>query len=155
MNRTLRNGLAVAGMAGGMLFLGQAVASADQTATAGNDVEQAAASETGSGGDSGAGNANFSDASATNVKVTAVSTDVDGGDGGTNTAVINTGVVSDGSGGGSGYKPAGHENDGKTVVDFDSGDVAVHQDADGGDVEDSGNVSVAGGGDQTAKATND
>ena len=31
MNRTVRNGLAVAGMAGGMLFLGQAVASADES----------------------------------------------------------------------------------------------------------------------------
>ena len=42
MNRTLRNGLAVAGMAGGMLFLGQAVASAedvvqDNTANVGQE----------------------------------------------------------------------------------------------------------------------
>lgn len=33
MNRTVRNGLAVAGMAGGIFFLGQAVASADTEAT--------------------------------------------------------------------------------------------------------------------------
>ena len=54
MNRTLRNGLAVAGMAGGMLFLGQAVASAeegvvqDNTAVVDQSVEDASKGPAGS-----------------------------------------------------------------------------------------------------------
>jgi hypothetical protein len=54
MQRSVRNGLAIAGMAGGMLFLGQAVASADDGgggADANNAVGTTAAAEgTGSGG---------------------------------------------------------------------------------------------------------
>ncbi|SFF04194.1 hypothetical protein [Blastococcus tunisiensis] len=38
MNRSVRNGLAIAGMAGGMLFLGQAVASADTDAAASGEI---------------------------------------------------------------------------------------------------------------------
>ena len=41
MNRSVRNGLAIAGMAGGLFFLGQAVASAsDQVADASNSTVQ-------------------------------------------------------------------------------------------------------------------
>jgi hypothetical protein len=70
MNRTLRNGLAVAGMAGGMIFLGQAVANADQGNT--NTSGQVATAEA-EGDDSQAGNvnvtgqANVSDTSTTVV----------------------------------------------------------------------------------------
>ncbi|MGY1803161.1 hypothetical protein ACI78T_07755 [Blastococcus sp. SYSU D00922] len=158
MKRTVRNGLAIAGMAGGIFFLGQAVASADQTASAGNNVDQGAASSSSEGSGSGAGNANFSEAEATNVQKTEVETDVEGGDGGVNVAVINTGVVNGYGGGGQVpllVEPQPEPEDGKTVVDFESGDVAVHQSADGGDVNKSGNVSTDGNsGDQTATATN-
>ena len=61
MNRTLRNGMAVAGMAGGIFFLGQAVASADGHVTQANGNTSGQASDSqvqGSGGDSGAGNLN-------------------------------------------------------------------------------------------------
>jgi hypothetical protein len=152
MNRSVRNGIAIAGMAGGIFFLGQAVASADQTATAANNGDQSSSAQ-GSGGDSAAGNANFSDAEATNVQKTEVDTDVDGGDGGKNIAVINTGVVS----GGNDIRTleAPEEEDGKVVVDVESGDVALSQSADGGDVNKSGNVNAAGNtGNQTATAVN-
>ncbi|MGY1803160.1 hypothetical protein ACI78T_07750 [Blastococcus sp. SYSU D00922] len=147
----MRNGLAIAGMAGGIFFLGQAAASADQTASAGNNVDQAAASSSSEGSGSGAGNANFSEAEATNVQKTEVETEVDGGDGGFNKAEINTGVVD----GGGIRTLESSEEEGKTVVDVETGDVAVHQSADGGDVNGSGNVHTDGNsGDQTATATN-
>jgi hypothetical protein len=147
-------------MAGGILLLGQAVASADegtQTAGATNTVSQDAGS-TGSGGDNT--NVNFSEAEATNVQKTEVDTDVEGGDGGTNVALVNTGVVANDFGGGGGpvilseaKKPA--ENKGSTTVTANTGDVTVNQQANGGSVSDSGNVAVAsGGGNQTATATN-
>ena len=101
MRRSVRNGLAIAGMAGGMLFLGQAVASADeadQTAAATNTVTQEAAST--DGGDLNV-NANLSGAEATNVEGSPRSTtDVDGGDGGVNVAAVNTGVIDVGGPGG-------------------------------------------------------
>jgi len=54
MNRSVRNGLAIAGMAGGIFFLGQAVASADdggtQAADANSTVDQSNASTDGGGG---------------------------------------------------------------------------------------------------------
>ena len=153
MNRSVRNGLAIAGMAGGIFFLGQAVASAEQTATAGNNVDQGAASSS-EGSGSGAGNANFSSSEATNVQKTEVDTDVNGGDGGTNVAAINTGVI---SGGGQNMATTQSTDQGQqfTKIEFNSGDVVLHQSADGGDVNGSGNVHVAGNsGDQTATATN-
>ncbi|MGY1803162.1 hypothetical protein ACI78T_07760 [Blastococcus sp. SYSU D00922] len=154
MNRSVRNGLAIAGMAGGIFFLGQAVASADQTASAGNNVDQGAASSSSEGSGSGAGNANFSSAEATNVQKTEVDTDVEGGDGGANIAVINTGVV---GGGGNMASTSSSNEQGQqfTKIEFNSGDVVLHQSADGGDVNGSGNVHVSGdNGDQTATATN-
>jgi hypothetical protein len=60
MNRTVRNGLAVAGMAGGIFFLGQAVASADGEVVQDNSngTSQAAGADAGKSGDAGAGNVN-------------------------------------------------------------------------------------------------
>jgi hypothetical protein len=153
MNRSVRNGIAIAGMAGGIFFLGQAVASADQTAMAANNGDQSSSAQ-GSGGDSAAGNANFSDAEATNVQKTEVDTDVNGGDGGKNIAVINTGVI---AGGGQNMVTTQSTEQGQqfTKIEFNSGDVVLHQSADGGDVNNSGNVHVAdNGGNQTATATN-
>src|SRR5688572_24456564 len=139
MNRSVRNGLAIAGMAGGILFLGQAVASADegtQTAGATNTVSQDAGS-TGSGGDNT--NVNFSEAEATNVEVTEVKTDVDGGDGGTNVAVVNTGVVGNGGGGGPANSSEAKKPEASkpVTVTAETGDVTVNQQANGGHVSDS------------------
>ncbi|CAA9246168.1 MAG: hypothetical protein AVDCRST_MAG52-1894, partial [uncultured Blastococcus sp.] len=49
MNRTVRNGLAVAGMAGGLLFLGQAAASADTDAAASGEITSTTQGESGGG----------------------------------------------------------------------------------------------------------
>jgi hypothetical protein len=162
MKRTVRNGLAIAGMAGGIWFLGSAVASADQGADAANNVDQSSSSSSeGSGsGVNGAGNVNGSSSSATNVQVTSVDTDVNGGDGGANIAVVNTGVVGGGGGGGMSAPLAATTQSAPpaapaTNVSVNTGDVAVHQSADGGDVSGSGNVHVSGNnGDQTATAVN-
>jgi hypothetical protein len=163
MKRSVRNGIAIAGMAGGIWFLGSAVASADdgQAAGAANNVDQSSSSEsTGDGGSlNGAGNANGSSAEATNVQVTDVDTDVDGGDGGENIAVINTGAQPSNVTIGNGtltsqtieQPPAAPVHE----VDVHTGDVSVTQNANGGDVSGSGNVHVSGNsGDQTATAEN-
>jgi hypothetical protein len=156
MNRSVRNGLAIAGMAGGIFFLGQAVASADdggtQAADANSTVDQSNASTDGGGGGV---NLNGSSAEATNVDVTEVSTSVTGGDGGVNQASINTGVVNNAPiYSTSVYEPNESETP-FTSVTFNSGDVHLTQEANGGDVNGSGNVAVAGGGDQTATATSE
>jgi hypothetical protein len=167
MKRSVRNGIAIAGMAGGIWFLGSAVASADdgQTADATTPTSQTASSEsTGDGGSlNAAGNLNASSADATNVQATEVDTDVDGGDGGDNGAAVNTGVITDG------YVENGQiedtlsvetvkpEPEAEPIVDVTvhTGDVSVTQNADGGDVNGSGNVKVSGNsGDQTATAEN-
>jgi len=118
-------------------------------ADAGNNIEQTNDSEGGGGGLNG----NLSEAEAKNVDVTEVTTNVTGGNGGTNSATINTGVV---AGGGTDMVTTSEAPSGGGGVDvnFHSGDVAVTQEANGGDVNGSGNVSVAGGGNQTATATN-
>jgi hypothetical protein len=155
MNRSVRNGLAIAGMAGGIFFLGQAVASASdgQAADAGNNVEQSNSSTDGGGGGL---NGNLSEAEAKNVEVVEVETDVEGGDGGLNQASVNTGVIpGNGIEANSVSAEPPSESDGSIDVDFHSGDVSLTQEANGGDVNGSGNVHVADtGGDQTAIATN-
>jgi hypothetical protein len=152
MNRSVRNGLAIAGMAGGLFFLGQAVASAsDQVADASNNTDQISSTES----DGGNLNGNLSEAEAKNVDITEVETNVSGGNAGTNTASVNTGIVpgeqiytlSEQNGDGE------HEDQG-TTVDFTSGSVTVNQEANGGDVNHSGDVTVADTGSQTATATN-
>ncbi|TFV85750.1 hypothetical protein [Blastococcus sp. CT_GayMR16] len=147
----MRNGLAIAGMAGGIFFLGQAVASADQVSDAANGVDQSNSSTESDGSNL---NGNLSSAEATNVDKTEVETDVDGGDGGTNNAAINTGVLSDGGVMQASVIEEPEGEDGSITVDFTSGDVALSQEANGGDVNNSGNVAVADSGDQTATATN-
>jgi hypothetical protein len=153
MNRSVRNGLAIAGMAGGIFFLGQAVASADQGATADSGVDQTNSSTDGGGGGA---NLNGSSAEAKNVDVTDVDTNATGGSGGVNQAEINTGVVNDSAPiySTSVYEPNESETP-FTSVTFNSGDVTLTQEANGGDVNGSGNVAVAGGGDQTATATSE
>jgi hypothetical protein len=157
MNRSVRNGLAIAGMAGGIFFLGQAVASADdggQTGSADNTVSQ---TSTGSGDST---NVNFSEAEATNVQTTEVDVDIDAGDGGENNLAVNTGVIA-------GYPadsvpvattlstpPGPPPARPATTITVNTGDVNVTQNANGGDVNHSGNVNVENSGSQTATATN-
>jgi hypothetical protein len=138
-------------MAGGLWLLGSAVASADeQVANAGGGTE---VTQTDSGSGSN-GNLSSNSASAENVQVTKVETDVDGGDGGGNEASVNTGVITGGPvyGADSLKAPNGEHHDDGTSVTLNTGDVHVNQEANGGDVNNSGNVAVAGGGDQTAIA---
>jgi hypothetical protein len=156
MNRSVRNGLAIAGMAGGLFFLGQAVASAsDQVASADNSTDQVTTST--DSHDSSGANRNESDATAKNVDVTRVDSTVTGGSGGVNEASINTGVISGGlmeTGAVSTQsRPSGDDehhgdNHGTTV------NVSLTQNANGGSVNGSGNIAVAGGGNQTATASN-
>lgn len=101
MKRTVRNGLAVVSMAGGMWFLGQAVAQADVAATgdiaanAGSsataDSSSDASGVSGAGADSSAGNSSTNINLAADVDATHVSTgDIDTGN---SVAVSNTDVV--------------------------------------------------------------
>ena len=105
----------------------------DQTATATNTVTQTATSEGWSRGFDANVNFNGSSADATNVDVTEVDTDVNGGDGGANIAVINTGIV------GNTFHCPPHST---CIYNFTTGDVTVNQSANGGDVDNSGNVGV-------------
>jgi len=156
MNRSVRNGLAIAGMAGGLFFLGQAVASAsDQVASADNSTDQATAST--DGGSSGS-NHNDSSAEAKNVDVTHVDSTVTGGSGGINEASVNTGVQSGPPNviySTSSVRPGDDHEKQFSSITFNSGDVTLTQNANGGSVNNSGNIAVADtGGSQTATATN-
>jgi hypothetical protein len=144
-------------MAGGLFFLGQAVASAsDQVADASNSTDQANASTEGGGGGA---NLNGSEAEAKNVDVTKVDSTVTGGNGGVNEAAVNTGVLSGPPNvvySTSTFQP-GHDEHEKqfSTVTFNSGDVTLTQNANGGSVNGSGNIAVADtGGSQTATASN-
>jgi hypothetical protein len=149
MKRSVRNGVAIAGMVGGFWLLGQAVAQADEGQT--NDVaqENTQSSTSQDGGATGNAAGNFNESE--NSTEVDVSTDVDGGDGGYNESNVNTGVQGaviivvandeeqakvlaeyNGNGGGS--------SDGKGVVNIETDDVYVEQNANGGNVDDSGNV---------------
>ena len=150
MRRSVRNGLAIAGMAGGVWFLGQAVAQADQTNTVGQDNTQSATSEDG-GGVTGNIGGNYNE-SKNEVDVD-ISTDVDGGDGGANYSNVNTGVqgaiivaYSDGNSRpveSNSVQNGGNYGSGDAEVDIEieTGSVSVVQNANGGSVSNSGNVS--------------
>ena len=155
MRRSVRNGLAIAAMAGGLWFLGNAVANAStQDASAANNVDQSSSSQGG-----GAVNGNVSGASAENVNVTSVSTSVQGGKGGNNEAYVNTGAITDG---GSAPFTASTMNDPKPPppppapsVTITTGDATVNQQANGGSVSGSGNVQITPSPvNQTASAVN-
>jgi hypothetical protein len=123
---------------------------ANQTATAhaATDVHQKARAK---GGD-GAWNLNWSNnqAYATNTSTTSVQTNVNGGPGGRNQAEVNTGLIvffgylSPLSSTSAEYEEGGFE--------VETGDVRLKQEANGGDVRNSGNVSIKGGANQTATA---
>ena len=126
---------------------------AHQTATADadTDVHQNARSK---GGD-GAWNLNWSNnqAYATNTNSTSVTTYANGGYGGSNEASANTGLIVffpyiselRTSGGEYGECEEGG-------IEVETGDVWLKQQANGGDVRNSGNVSIKGGAHQTATA---
>jgi hypothetical protein len=143
-------------MAGGLFFLGQAVASAsDQVASADNSTDQATSST--DHGSSGA-NRNESSAEAKNVDVTNVDSTVTGGSGGINQASVNTGVQSGAPNviySTSSVRPSDDHGKSFSSITFNSGDVTLTQNANGGSVNNSGNIAVAGGGSQTATASNE
>jgi hypothetical protein len=157
MNRSVRNGLAIAGMAGGMLFLGQAVASAEVDNSTG--VEQEAGSE-----------AAGSEATASNSSTVTNDTDIDvsneatGGDSNTGNKVA---VVND-TGGNDPVVDAASEDEGTVHVSLEIDSSASNTvDVDSGDISDSGNATIDGDAadapdvtnttdvDQTATATSD
>ena len=166
MRRTVRNGLAIAGMVGGFFILGQAVASADDGQTAGADSGTEVVQESTSTSGEGAGNINGSNnqSDASNSTTTTADTDVAGGNGGTNEASVNTGVI-EGGGTMENSGPQGQElpdltsletpapPSGGTEVEIETGDVKVVQEANGGDVKGSGNANVSGAPTQTATST--
>ena len=157
MNRSVRNGLAIAGMAGGMLFLGQAVASAEVDNSTG--VEQEAGSE-----------AAGSEATASNSSTVTNDTDIEvdneatGGDSNTGNKVV---VVND-TGDNDPVVDAASEDEGTVHVSLEIDSSASNTvDVDSGDIADSGNATIdedAAGApdvttttdvDQTATATSD
>jgi len=146
-------------MAGGVWFLGQAVAQADQTNDVAQENGQVSSSEDG-GGVTGNIGGNFN--SSSNSAHVTVSTNVAGGNGGTNTSNVNTGIqgaiVVSGSGGGGGGAmgvpleaasvapqgprgPEHHSNDVHSEINISTHSVAVEQNANGGSVSGSGNIS--------------
>jgi hypothetical protein len=155
MNRSVRNGLAIAGMAGGLFFLGQAVASAGegQVADANTGTDQQLDT---TGSDSSGLNGSLSEATAENVHVTEGSTNVSGGDAGTNNSTvgnsIDLGAPADLGATTLSRQNGEHQNEG-TSVTLTTGSVDVTQQADGAPVTDSGNIIIADtGGNQTATA---
>src|SRR6476620_719697 len=142
MKRSVRNGIAIAGMAGGLWLLGQAVASADEGSAA-SGADTTVTQTDGGGG----GNANLSDnsASAENKDITKVETDVTGGTGGSNSADVNTGILPGGmptnpacTASVANESPSGppkHEDDPGTTVTLNTGDVSATQQANGGNVD--------------------
>jgi hypothetical protein len=154
MRRTVRNGLAIAGMAGGIFFLGEAVAGADegQTNTTGQENSQSATSEDGGGA---TGNIGGNENESSNEVDVDVETDVEGGDGGYNESNVNTGAqealiivvandeeeakvlaeyaAQNGTNG-------GHGEDAEGEINIETDSVSVEQNANGGNVDNSGNV---------------
>jgi hypothetical protein len=148
-------------MAGGVWFLGQAVAQADvgQTNDTAQENTQTADSQNGDGTTGNiAGNFN----SSSNSAHITVSTNVSGGNGGTNTSNVNTGVqgadivvASGGGGGGGGGTPLAaasssgsqrggdyhKSNDANGELTISTRSVYVEQNANGGSVSGSGNIS--------------
>jgi hypothetical protein len=148
-------------MAGGVWFLGQAVAQADvgQTNDTAQENTQTADSQNGDGTTGNiAGNFN----SSSNSAHITVSTNVSGGNGGTNTSNVNTGVqgadivvASGGGGGGGGGTPLAaasssesqrggdyhKSNDASGELTISTRSVYVEQNANGGSVSGSGNIS--------------
>jgi hypothetical protein len=157
MNRTLRNGLAVAGMAGGMLFLGQAVASADEAAAGDAATYSADASNTNhsdtTGGDAGKHGGGGhpktdvdQDSTATNnVSNTAKSGDIDASGGVSAVVVI--------AGNGNQVNAGSKDGDVHASQDVDT-KVDVESNANGGDVTGSNDANAGNGASYDADASN-
>jgi hypothetical protein len=152
MKRSVRNGIAIAGMAGGMWLLGQAVAQADQVNNTGQDNTQSSTSEDG-GGTTGNVAGNFNESS--NEYKLDVETNVSGGNGGSNTSNVNTGVQgaiivveSNGSSQAPVYQESSSSSsngsrggDAEGEIEIETHSVYVEQNANGGSVHGSGNIS--------------
>jgi hypothetical protein len=144
-------------MAGGVWFLGQAVAQADtgQTNDTAQENTQTADSEGGSGVTGNLGG-NFN--SSSNSAHVTVTTNVAGGNGGTNTSNVNTGVqgaiivvksegesrppvLQGASVSSEGPRSEHHSNDANGSLNISTHSVYVEQNANGGSVSGSGNIS--------------
>jgi hypothetical protein len=148
MKRSVRSGIAIAGMAGGFWLLGQAVASADDAVNpASATADQASATQAGGGGGGGGG-----DATSTNTQDVAATNDVH------NTAT--TGDVNAGGGISAVGVAAGNGN--TVAADSGKGDVDATQkvttvvwvssEANGGTVSGSNNAAAGNGASNTATA---
>jgi hypothetical protein len=156
MKRSVRNGLAIAGMAGGIFFLGDAVASAadgGQTNTTDQGSTQAADTQDGGSGTTGNVGGNASDSS--NTTDAGATTGAGGGGGGGNDVNATTGaqnatiivVANDeeeakvlAEYAAQNTAPAGQDATGE--VNIETGSVNVEQNANGGPVDNSGNIAA-------------
>jgi hypothetical protein len=165
MKRSVRNGLAIVGMAGGLLFLGQAMANASEDGATANNGASTSSTASGTGsGDTDADNDTTNANLAADVKANVVDTDE------TNTG--NAGTVENGSGDNQAVleepvkeeepapeelKTAGTENgstpEGSEVV-FDTGN-KTELDITSGDVSGSSSPVVGNGPGGGATANND
>jgi len=140
MNRSVRNGLAIAGMAGGIFFLGQAVASAD-TSTAVADTSATSAAPS-SGAD--ASNTNSQSVTASNESEnTAKSGNIDAS-GTSKVAVV--------AGNGNSVSASSNEGDVKATQNV-TNVVWVSSQGNGGTVSNSNNPSAGNGASNTATAS--
>lgn len=130
MNRTVRYGLAIAGMAGGLWFLGSAVANADQTNNASQTATQSVESEGNGGGSNLGGNI----AIQKNQQNTTVTNSPSIANGGTNTAHVDASIYDN---------TVNAKKSEDTNVTFTT-NVTVNQAANGGTSNGSGNMAVNG-----------
>jgi hypothetical protein len=152
MKRSVRSGIAIAGMAGGFWLLGQAVASADtpdatasggEAAAAGNVSSETVGGEGSSGGD--ATSTNDQDVEAENEVENTASTGTIDASGGTSWVTVvagNGNTSSAGSGGGD-----------ATATQNVTTKVAVESSANGGSVSGSNNASAGNGASYSANAS--
>jgi hypothetical protein len=156
MKRSVRNGLAIAGMAGGIFFLGDAVASADQ----GNTTDQGSTGTTTSApapdGGGAAGNVGGNSSGSTNSSTSDTTAGATGGKGGDNGAAANTGaqgpgpeiiIVADDKEEAAVRAaltptppPPPPGGDTTTELNLTTGSVSLTQNSNGGPVTDSGNI---------------
>jgi hypothetical protein len=135
MNRSVRNGLAIAGMAGGMLFLGQAVAQAD-----GADGEAVITSVTSDDGGDGSTSRNTNDVSVENEQQnSAENGDINADTGDNNGSITTGGNSGDVETDSSSRKGGGSDTEGAIVVN--SGGNTIEQHNTGATITDS-NIAV-------------
>jgi LPXTG-motif cell wall-anchored protein len=139
MRRSVRNGLAIAGMAGGMLFLGQAVASADTEAEGTIDQTTSAAAPSGHGDAKADSDIDQTVKAEQTTNNTVTTAPVKGGDGGNATAVANTGVA-----GTVVIAESGKHGDAEGSVDITTGDAEATANANGGNATSTNTINAGG-----------